>query len=648
MFSIHDYLLRRRARKAMKAMRATFRLYEDTLPNDTRLALVERFDDLRDAIKDQSVNDLDDVVKPLQEELNATLPKPRWPVATEWFDVIVSALAVAFCFRAYYYEPFRIPTGSMQPTLYGVHFEPADGPSTWDKGPLRQLKWLVTGETYEEARVRASGIVTGYGLSARPGYATLVVCRNKKEYPISKALAKSPFLDPLLKKGPVKKDLTLKINEIRTSGLGSGIIAEYITDTTGYETLVIKRQERYELPEAIAQQLEDNFPPGSHMNSGKILQSEDVEIRAQTFIDSNFITQPVKDKNTPPGFETLFLGTNRTRYDLPQDVAQELSKSLNQGMRIYKDQELWIGTRPKTWIRTEGVVAEYIHDKDTPPGNVTLILNCQDRFNNILSPIAKGLKENFPCGTLVAANQILVPDKEIQIKEGSYVFLDWKGNDEVTLVVANNADEYLLPDDIANTFASTPLEQGGLPPGTRIHAGQVLWRGYVKSGDFLFVNRWIWNFRHPRLGETIVFSTRGIGGGLPDNQHYIKRLCGRPGDTVELKPESTHLYVNGAPATNPNRLEEIARHAKPWDGAPPYPGYKPKPNTVAGPNGERIDLPGNAQTFTLGPGEYLALGDNSDNSLDSRYWGKVPAKNLLGPATFVHWPFTSPRWGFIR
>ncbi len=387
MFSIHDYLLRRRARKAMKAMRATFRLYEDTLPNDTRLALVERFDDLRDAIKDQSVNDLDDVVKPLQEELNAVLPKPRWPLASEWFDVIVSALAVAFCFRAYYYEPFRIPTGSMQPTLYGIHFEPADGPSTWDKGLLSHLKWCVTGKTYEEVRVRTSGIVTQYIPNANPGYVTLVV---------------------------------------------------------------------------------------------------------------------------------------------------------------------------------------------------------------------------------------------------------------------NGRDRYELPEDVARTLASTAPNQGGLPPGTRIHAGQVLWRGYVKSGDFLFVNRWIWNFRHPRLGETIVFSTRGIGGELPDNQHYIKRLCGRPGDTVELKPESTHLYVNGAPATNPNRLEEIARHAKPWDGAPPYPGYKPKPNTVAGPNGERIDLPGNAQTFTLGPGEYLALGDNSDNSLDSRYWGKVPAKNLLGPATFVHWPFTSPRWGFIR
>ncbi len=383
MFSIHDFLLRRRARKAMKAMRATFRLYEDILPNDTRLALSERFDDLRDAIDVQSVNDLDDVVTTLREELGATLPKPRWPVASEWFDVIVSALAVAFCFRAYYYEPFRIPTGSMQPTLYGVHSETADAPSLWDKGPLHYLKWCVTGETYKEVRVRVSGVVTHYLPSATPGYATLVI---------------------------------------------------------------------------------------------------------------------------------------------------------------------------------------------------------------------------------------------------------------------NGRDRYDLPDDVAKVFTTSAPGQGGLPPGSQVTAGQVLWRGYVKSGDFLFVNRWIWNFRHPRLGETIVFSTRGIGGGLPDNQHYIKRLCGRPGDTVELKENSPYLWVNGQQATDPPRLEEIAQHAAPWKGAPPYPGYKPQPGQPQ--DGYFVHAAG--QRFSLGPGEYLALGDNSDNSLDSRYWGTVPAKNLLGPATFVHWPFTSPRWGNIR
>ena len=386
MLSIRDFLTLRRARKAMKAMRGEFRLYEDILPADTRLALLERFGDVRDAIANRETDDLDGVVETLRAELRDALPAQRWPIAAEWFDVIVSALAVAFCFRAYYYEPFRIPTGSMQPTLYGIHAEAAEGPTAWDKGPLRFLKWCVTGDRYVETRVRASGVVTQYLANTSPGYSALIV-------------------------------------------------------------------------------------------SGR--------------------------------------------------------------------------------------------------------------------------------------------------------------------------DRYELPDDVARTLVTTAPGQGGLPPGTPVAAGQTLWRGYVKSGDFLFVNRWIWNFRHPRLGETIVFSTRGLEG-LPDNQHYIKRLCGRPGDTVALRPGDPYLYVNGARATSPRLLEFIARHGRPWEGAPPYPGYQPRPVYAPGPDGRPLPVPTPAQTFTLGPGEYLALGDNSDNSLDSRYWGAVPAENLLGPATFVHWPFTSPRWGSIR
>ena len=52
--------------------------------------------------------------------------------------------------------------------------------------------------------------------------------------------------------------------------------------------------------------------------------------------------------------------------------------------------------------------------------------------------------------------------------------------------------------------------------------------------------------------------------------------------------------------------------------------------------------------MTLKADEYYAMGDNSFNSFDSRYWGPVPERNLLGPATVVYWPFTSPRFGWIR
>ena len=51
--------------------------------------------------------------------------------------------------------------------------------------------------------------------------------------------------------------------------------------------------------------------------------------------------------------------------------------------------------------------------------------------------------------------------------------------------------------------------------------------------------------------------------------------------------------------------------------------------------------------MTLKADEYYAMGDNTGNSRDSRYWGPVPERNLLGPACLVYWPFTSPRFGRI-
>ena len=181
--------------------------------------------------------------------------------------------------------------------------------------------------------------------------------------------------------------------------------------------------------------------------------------------------------------------------------------------------------------------------------------------------------------------------------------------------------------------------RGGVKNGASVKPGDVLWSGVVISGDFVFVNRWKWNFSHPARGEIMVFATTGIQA-LQQGTHYIKRMTGLPNETLQIRPP--HLLVNGASVDQPERIGQISRREKcgPW--APPYAGFNP-----GDPRQARF-LASADDEVKLTSSQYFAMGDNSFNSFDSRYWGPVPERNLLGPATVVYWPFTSPRLGFIR
>ena len=189
----------------------------------------------------------------------------------------------------------------------------------------------------------------------------------------------------------------------------------------------------------------------------------------------------------------------------------------------------------------------------------------------------------------------------------------------------------------------------GLRPGEAVRAGQPLWSGYVATGDFLFVNRWLWNFRHPRRGDVMIFSTTGIHPREDDRQHlqqgthYIKRMTGTPNETLAIR--NGRLQVDGAEPMEPRRIAQIQRREKWHEKAYPYAGYRVSERPD-------FDFPGSTlaregDTVKLGPAEYYACGDNSPSSYDSRYWGPVPAANLRGIAGGVFWPFTH-RWGPIE
>jgi signal peptidase I len=176
------------------------------------------------------------------------------------------------------------------------------------------------------------------------------------------------------------------------------------------------------------------------------------------------------------------------------------------------------------------------------------------------------------------------------------------------------------------------------PAPPKLKGGDLIAKGYVESGDQLLVDKLSYHFRSPRRDEVFVFSTRDIpispGRNLPP-QHYIKRLVALPGDKVAI--EAPKLLVNGAVVTAPGSGKVMSAE----NG---YGGYtdhfgRPTPYIATRTDGPGVDL-----VFRK-PG-YTALGDNSGNSEDSRYWGPVWERNLVGPALFVYWPFAN-HWGLI-
>ena len=191
-------------------------------------------------------------------------------------------------------------------------------------------------------------------------------------------------------------------------------------------------------------------------------------------------------------------------------------------------------------------------------------------------------------------------------------------------------------DVVIRQFHVYPQDLAG-PNATRLQAGQPFLRGYVDNGDFVLVNKLAYNFAMPRRGDVFVFRTTDISGiedepGFPKDlgsQHYIKRLAGVPGTTLRIA--EPQLFADGKLATGP-----FARVMSLQNG---YRGY----SNPAG----ALYLTTPEDSVTIPAKHYFALGDNSFNSSDSRYWGFVPEKNVTGKGFVVFWPITS-HWGFIE
>ena len=202
-------------------------------------------------------------------------------------------------------------------------------------------------------------------------------------------------------------------------------------------------------------------------------------------------------------------------------------------------------------------------------------------------------------------------------------------------------------------FLRPQYPPGRISPGIELKAGTVIARGYVDTGDQVLVDKVSYHFRKPKRGEVFVFSTKDIAGiKVPEeqgSQHYIKRLVGVPGDTLEVGnprsprpggPAAGELFINGSRAGERGMVRVMDV----------YPQSHPATHAGYEYNLRSNDLTGKppANTFDLTDiREYVAMGDNSRNSADSRSWGTVPEVNVVGPAFVVYWPFAH-HWGRIR
>lgn len=172
-------------------------------------------------------------------------------------------------------------------------------------------------------------------------------------------------------------------------------------------------------------------------------------------------------------------------------------------------------------------------------------------------------------------------------------------------------------------------------------------------GDFILVNKFLYGIRLPVIHTKVVDITEPKRGDIvvfryPNDPSvdYIKRIIGLPGDRIAYY--NKRLYINGEPV--PLKLlgtyVGVGQNQR-YNGALIY-------EEMLGEVRHRILImegqPSVEGEFVVPKGYYFVMGDNRDNSNDSRYWGPVPEANLVGKAFLVwmHWEPSNPGVVFER
>ncbi|NWG12498.1 MAG: signal peptidase I [Acidobacteria bacterium] len=142
-------------------------------------------------------------------------------------------------------------------------------------------------------------------------------------------------------------------------------------------------------------------------------------------------------------------------------------------------------------------------------------------------------------------------------------------------------------------------------------------------GDHLLVNKFVYGYHSGLLGKLLPYKDLKRGDVIvfkyprgPETA-YVKRLIGLSGEKVEMVGRK--VYIDGKP------LEED--YTQYIDAGSEYERYGP---------------------YQVPEGQYFAMGDNRDNSQDSRFWGFVPRDHIIGKALVIYWSYETPRDEYLQ
>jgi signal peptidase I len=183
-------------------------------------------------------------------------------------------------------------------------------------------------------------------------------------------------------------------------------------------------------------------------------------------------------------------------------------------------------------------------------------------------------------------------------------------------------------------FGTTALVQAFIVPtpsmDTTVMVGDHLLVDKLSYAPAGALSKQLLPYTEPKRGDVIVFRYP-----MDIRQNYVKRVIGVPGDHIRVADKV--VYLNGKPLTEP-----YTQHV--------FPGIEPyRDNFPSEPYGPVYDraremLANHVMNgeLVVPPGSYFAMGDNRDNSLDSRYWGFVPRENIIGKPLVIFWSYDAP------